>query len=91
MSTSSIAKASRVDRACERLEAAVDRLETAILERPQAGTGDALQALERENAQLRDLNRSATEQLDGAIRKLERILAAPVGNSPENAAGQAED
>lgn len=81
MSTSSIAKASRVDRACERLEAAVDRLETAILERPQpdahAPAGEALDALRRENASLRDLNKTATEQLDGAIRKLERLLAEP--------------
>lgn len=82
ISTSSIAKASRVDRAFERLEAALDRLENAVNDRPEMPAADnsAVESLQRENASLRDLNRLATEKLDVAIGRLERVLAPTPAN-----------
>lgn len=82
MSTSTIAKASKVERAFERLEAAVDRLDVALSSRvdsPAGGTGDgedseALDRLRRENAELKDLNRTAAERLAVTIQRLDTLL-----------------
>ncbi len=87
MSTSTIAKASKVDRAVERLEAAVDRLDlalTANASAPSPDPGDdsehkaALDTLRRENTDLRDLNRTAADRLAGVIKRLESLTDADV-------------
>jgi len=77
LSTSTIAKASRVERAFERLEAAVDRLDVALSSRgdsPDGGDGEALDRLRRENAELKDLNRAAADRLAGTIQRLDSLL-----------------
>jgi len=85
MSTSTIAKASKVDRAVERLEAAIDRLDLALTAKASTtspkGADDsehkaALDALRQENSDLRDLNRSAADRLAGAITRLESLATA---------------
>lgn len=78
MAISSIAKASRVERAVERLEAAVNRLDEALVSAPvgtdaMAGSGD-MQSLRDENVELRNLNRDAAERLGGAILKIQGLL-----------------
>jgi len=82
LSTSTIAKASKVERAFERLEAAVDRLDVALSSRgdsPAGGAGggadsEALDRLRRENAELKDLNRTAAERLAVTIQRLDTLL-----------------
>ncbi len=78
MSTSTIAKASRVERAFERLEAAVDRLDVALTSRPAAsGTNancDALERLRQENAELKELNLAAADRLNTTIQRLDSLL-----------------
>ena len=82
MSTSTIAKASRVERAFERLEAAVDRLDLALSSKGDSSSGgadggadsEALDRLRRENAELKDLNRAAAERLAGTIQRLDILL-----------------
>ncbi len=81
MSTSTIAKASRVERAFERLEAAVDRLDVALASRP-AVSGDAVESeivdrLRHENAELKDLNRAAAERLAHTIQRLDKLIKEP--------------
>ncbi len=88
MSTSTIAKASKVDRAVERLEAAVDRLDLALtvntsrVSDASASAADdsehkaALDSLRQENSGLRDLNRTAADRLAGAITRLESLTTA---------------
>jgi len=81
LSTSTIAKASRVERAFERLEAAVDRLDVALTSNP-AAPGDAVEKevidrLRRENTELRDLNRSAAERLANTIQRLDKLIKEP--------------
>lgn len=78
MAISSIAKASRVERAVERLEAAVSRLDEALVSAPTGVGGDAnggeVQSLRDENAELRNLNRDAAERLGSAVRKIQGLL-----------------
>lgn len=77
MSSTTIAKASRVDRALERLEAAVLRLNTASATlHPSSSPGDdeELEALRAENAQLKSLNLDAAEKLSMTIERLEAAL-----------------
>jgi len=85
MSTSTIAKASKVDRAVERLEAAVDRLDLALTANVSVASSNpaddsehkaALDALRQENSGLRDLNRTAADRLAGAITRLESLTTA---------------
>ena len=84
MSTSTIAKASRVDRAYERLEAAVDRLDLALTSRAAAtGTSDDSDAVERlrlENAELKNLNLAAADRLNTTIQRLDSLLSSEDGN-----------
>jgi len=77
MSSPTIAKASRVDRALERLEAAVHRLDTAsanVSEGSETGDGEDLAKLRDENAQLKSLNLNAAEKLTETISRLEAVL-----------------
>ena len=78
MSAPTIAKATRVDRAIERLDAAVMRLESAAKAPASgvsdAGGDDALEALQRENDALRQLNRDAVARVDNIISRLEHLL-----------------
>ena len=78
MSTSTIAKASRVDRAYERLEAAVDRLDLALTSRPisnePAGDSEAVERLRLENAELKNLNLAAADRLNITIQRLDSLL-----------------
>lgn len=78
MSTSTIAKASRVERAFERLEAAVDRLDVALVSKAsdQAGGDETavVDRLRRENAALKDLNRAAADRLASTIKRLDSLL-----------------
>ncbi len=77
MSTSGIAKASKVDRAFERLEAAVDRLDVAMSKNsagvPDAAEEDAVLRLRQENAELKELNRTAADRLSGIIARLDQL------------------
>lgn len=84
MSTSTIAKASRVDRAYERLEAAVDRLDLALTSRG-ANTGtpedaDVVERLRLENAELKNLNLAAADRLNTTIQRLDSLLSNEDGN-----------
>ncbi|MBO6521536.1 MAG: hypothetical protein JJ900_11530 [Rhodospirillales bacterium] len=78
MSTSTIAKASRVERAFERLEAAVDRLDVAIASRGESagtvGDTEALDRLRGENAELKELNRVAADRLASTIQRLDSLI-----------------
>lgn len=78
MSTSTIAKASRVERAFERLEAAVDRLDVALVSKASDQTGgdetEVVDRLRRENAALKDLNRAAADRLASTIKRLDSLL-----------------
>lgn len=78
MSTSTIAKASRVERAFERLEAAVDRLDVALVSKASGQTGgdetETVDRLRRENAALKDLNRAAADRLASTIKRLDSLL-----------------
>lgn len=78
MSMSTIAKASRVDRAYERLEAAVDRLDLALTSRtinaePVEGS-EVVERLRLENAELKNLNLAAADRLNTTIQRLDSIL-----------------
>ncbi len=78
MSTSTIAKASRVERAFERLEAAVDRLDVALTSKAsERSGGDETETVDRlrlENAALKDLNRAAADRLASTIKRLDSLL-----------------
>lgn len=78
MSTSTIAKASRVDRAYERLEAAVDRLDLALTSRPTNAEpvedSEAVERLRLENAELKNLNLAAADRLNTTIQRLDSLL-----------------
>lgn len=77
MSSPTIAKASRVDRALERLEAAVHRLDTASANMPKEAESndDAdLANLRDENDKLKSLNLNAAEKLTETIARLESVL-----------------
>ena len=73
MSSPTIAKATHVDRAVERLEAAVQRLELAA-DTAVTGSGDA--ALRAEVERLRALNADAVTRVDSTIERLERLAGA---------------
>ena len=78
MSISTIAKASRVDRAYERLEAVVDRLDLALTSRtintePVEGS-EVVERLRLENAELKNLNLAAADRLNTTIQRLDSIL-----------------
>ena len=70
MSSPTIAKATHVDRAVERLEAAVQRLELAA-EASGSDGGDA--ALRAEVERLRALNADVVTRVDSTIERLERL------------------
>lgn len=83
MSTSTIAKASRVERAFERLEAAVDRLDVALVARGEGGDdgdSEALDRLRRENAELKELNRAAADRLASTIQRLDSLIGRSAGS-----------
>lgn len=83
MSSTTIAKASRIDRALERLEAAVLRLDTSIgsvQSTPNDGESADVAALRAENAELKNLNLSAAEKLSQTIQRLEAALQQEEGN-----------
>lgn len=77
MSSPTIAKASRVDRALERLEAAVHRLDTSSVDislSTQSDDAGDLAELRDENDKLKSLNLSAAEKLSETIARLEAVL-----------------
>ena len=63
-----------LSRATERLQAALDRLEQAVEDKPAHGRAGDLRAqldsARRENAELRKLARTVAERLDGTIDRL---------------------
>lgn len=82
-------KPSKVERARERLDTAVKRLETALSENPRAGAsaGDhaevgeqvvalqiEVQALQSENTSLRNINSQVSDRLDSAIGRLKLAI-----------------
>ncbi len=72
-----ISKPSRVDRAFERLEGALSRLEKAVQVRgttAAAGDGGDTAALRAENARLQTVTEEVKGRLDGAIGRLEKVL-----------------
>lgn len=73
----SISKPSRVDRAFERLERALTRLESAAHSRADVtpgGDGVELQGLRNENARLQAVTQEVGGRLDDAIGRLEKAL-----------------
>lgn len=80
MSSTSIAKASRVDRALERLEAAVEKLDAASANATGSVDDADTAALRDENAKLKFLNLDAAEKLSQTIERLEATLNSE-GNS----------
>ena len=78
MSSSTIAKASRVERAVERLEASIDRLDRALAKGADAANVPvdvaALETLRSENDELRDLNQIAADRLASVIQRLDGLL-----------------
>lgn len=77
MSSPSIAKASRVERALERLEAVVHRLDAAstkVSSSPQSTDDGAMAELRDENIKLKSLNMDAAEKLSNTITRLEAVL-----------------
>lgn len=77
MPSTTIAKASRIDRALERLEAAVLRLDTAVgtvTASTRDGETTDVAALRAENTQLKNLNLDAAEKLSQTIQRLEAAL-----------------
>lgn len=77
MSSTSLAKESRIESSMARLEKAVSRLDTALavgVPSDQAREAvESLSKLEQENATLRGLNREAADKLADAIQRLESI------------------
>tara|TARA_R110002072_G_scaffold6117_1_gene36864 strand:+ start:551 stop:754 length:204 start_codon:yes stop_codon:yes gene_type:complete len=65
-----------VDRAFERLEGALSRLEKAVQARGAAAAGDTgdTAALRAENARLQTVTEEVKGRLDGAIGRLEKAL-----------------
>ncbi len=84
MSSTSLAKESRIENSVARLEQAVSRLDAALASGVPSGPSPEAAAevskLEQENATLRDLNREAADRLSDAIAKLETIA----GNGAED-------
>lgn len=74
-----------MERAFERLEAAVDRLDVAVSSRnltvdSEQGNGTDSEVLDRlrlENTELKDLNRRAAERLASTIQRLDTLLDKP--------------
>lgn len=76
---STITKPSRVDRAFERLDGALSRLEKVVQTRSvgESGAGNdggGSDALRQENARLQAVNEEVKGRLDGAIGRLEKVL-----------------
>lgn len=67
-----------LEKATQRLQAALERLERAVDTRGGAGTElrGALDAARRENAALRDLTESVAVRLDSTIARLKTVLKA---------------
>ena len=74
MSSTSIAKASRVDRALVRLEAAVEKLDAASAHASGSGDSTDTIALRDENAKLKSLNLDAADKISQTIARLEASL-----------------
>jgi septal ring factor EnvC (AmiA/AmiB activator) len=70
-----------LEAACRRLEAAIDRLETALATRDarersaQQQLDASLQAAQAERADLTEVNRTTLERLDQTIGRLRGLLA----------------
>jgi hypothetical protein len=70
-----------LEAACRRLEAAIDRLETALTARTtreqavQEQLDASLQAAQAERADLTEVNRTTLERLDQTIGRLRGLLA----------------
>ncbi|MEQ8503968.1 MAG: hypothetical protein RIB80_01495 [Rhodospirillales bacterium] len=78
---STITKPSRVDRAFERLDSALSRLEKVVQTRSAMGGGTGndggdSDALRQENAHLQAVNEEVKGRLDGAIGRLEKVLGS---------------
>lgn len=77
MSSTSLAKESRIDRAAARLDSAISRLDTVVggIKAAPASPDntEALAKLEAENESLKGLNREAADRLADAIRRLEIV------------------
>ncbi len=79
MADGTIQKPTPVERARERLEKAVNRLEVALDERlptvaDEGALAGELAAARSENAQLRDINETVSHRLDAAIDRLRTVL-----------------
>lgn len=89
MNQSSFKKPGRVELARTRLDQAIDRLEQALLDKPDAAqsevpnaapmdvgvSADELAAAQRENSRLRAANENVSERLDATIDRLEILLS----------------
>jgi len=82
MNKSDLTKPTRVARAKDRLEAAVRRLESALESRAGAGSGETdeivrqLEDAFRDRDALKAANSELGTRLDGAIRRIRRVLEA---------------
>jgi len=85
MSSTSLAKESRIGSSLARLEQAVSRLDAALASGLPSGaaseeTTAEVSKLTQENTTLRDLNREAADRLADAIEKLESIAGKGNGD-----------
>ncbi len=68
-------EATRLEKARERLEKAVSRLEALALEEgPNPALSEELEALRAENAAMRESSRTVSDRLDGAVNRIKGIL-----------------
>lgn len=68
-------EATRLEKARERLEKAVSRLEALALEEgPNPTLAEELEALRAENAAMRERSRTVSDRLDSAVDRIKGIL-----------------
>ncbi len=73
-------KPTRTQRACERLDQAVDKLDAALEARTRAATekdgkvSAKLSTARAENARLRETNKTVSRRLDAAIGRIKAVL-----------------
>lgn len=81
MSSSQIAKTSRVERAVDRLAQSIERLDAALAAAPAPAVNDdtATADLRAENARLKSLNAATTDKLSAVIARLDGLLADEPG------------
>ena len=74
MANETIKKSTRIERARQRLDGAVDRLEAVLKDGAAADLRRDVGALKQENAALRETTEVVAQRLDGAINRMKTAL-----------------